>query len=108
MSASTTTNTTTTAERQQQTGAVAAATDWLGDADDWGDDEPPLDNSRSHLDMDNGNTAACSSPGSSSPDTITPPSPMGAAGGFPPVGRPENRNFNSLQRGIDTTRNFKF
>ena len=73
---------------------AAATTDWLGDADDWGDDTNLDNSSNNRVDEDNGNANVGSSPGSSSPDTNTPPSPMGAVGGFPAAGRPENRNLN--------------
>ncbi len=79
---------------------VAAATDWLGDADDWGDSEGEsgqLDNG--NRSEDNGNRSAGSSPtdSASSPDTVTPSSPLGAAGGFPCPR--ETRNLNLRQIG---------
>ena len=96
------------------TAVVASATDWLGDADDWGDEADGtvtnLDNANNvnnkckrEEDLDNGNSNVNHgglSPGadSSSPDTTTPPSPLGAVGGFPGA-TPEKRNLNLCQTG---------
>jgi len=55
-------------ESKEQPVVSMAATDWLGDADDWGDDPNDNDN--------NGNFSSIS------PDTSSP-SPVGAVGGFP-------------------------
>jgi len=62
-------------EPYKETVVAMAATDWLGDADDWGDDND-----------DNGNFSCIS------PDTSSP-SPVGAVGGFPT----NNFNLNDKQ-----------